>query len=134
MDPRRAHGGGTFPGAGDRLPILDDASIEAIARRVAEMLGDGDSFQRVDLLTAGEVARRLKVERSWVYTHANELGAIRMGGGTRPRLRFELQTAAAALASLQAQPEPSARRHRGRPRKTALPPGVEPLRGRKERG
>lgn len=41
------------------------------------------------LLTAAEVARRFSVERSWVYAHARELGVVKLGGGPRPRLRFD---------------------------------------------
>jgi predicted DNA-binding transcriptional regulator AlpA len=39
-------------------------------------------------LDANEVARRLGVSRDWVYEHADELGASRIGSGSRPRLRF----------------------------------------------
>jgi hypothetical protein len=38
-----------------------------------------------------EVARRLGVSREWVYEHAEELGASRIGTGSRPRLRFPPQ-------------------------------------------
>lgn len=41
------------------------------------------------LLTAAEVARRFSVERSWVYAHARELGVVKIGRGSRPRLRFD---------------------------------------------
>lgn len=32
-----------------------------------------------DLLTVEEIAARLRVKNSWVYTHADELGAFRLG-------------------------------------------------------
>ena len=32
-----------------------------------------------DLLTVEEIAARLRVKSSWVYTHADELGALRLG-------------------------------------------------------
>jgi hypothetical protein len=67
-------------------PALDPASIRAIAREVAQVLARGDADQ---LLTASEVATRFKVDRSWVYAHADELGVIRLGDGPRPRLRFD---------------------------------------------
>lgn len=41
------------------------------------------------LLTATDVARRFNVDRSWVYAHARELGVVRIGEGSRPRLRFD---------------------------------------------
>lgn len=62
---------------------LDAASIEAIARRVAAML-DKDA----PLLDAAAVARQLGRSRAWVYQHAAELGAVRLGDGDRPRLGF----------------------------------------------
>ena len=33
----------------------------------------------VELLTVQELAIRLRVKRSWVYLHADELGAYRLG-------------------------------------------------------
>jgi excisionase family DNA binding protein len=33
----------------------------------------------MDLMTVEEVAARLKLKRSWVYTHADELGVFRCG-------------------------------------------------------
>jgi hypothetical protein len=41
------------------------------------------------LIDATAVARMLGVTRGWVYEHATELGAVRLGAGTRPRLRFD---------------------------------------------
>jgi hypothetical protein len=41
------------------------------------------------LLDATAVARRLGRSREWVYRHADELGAVRLGDGERPRLRFD---------------------------------------------
>ena len=33
----------------------------------------------MDFMTVEEIATTLRVKRSWVYTHAEELGAYRMG-------------------------------------------------------
>ena len=44
------------------------------------------------LLTARDVAALLNVDRSWVYAHARDLGAIHLGDGPRPRLRFDPTT------------------------------------------
>jgi excisionase family DNA binding protein len=33
----------------------------------------------MDLMTVEEIASKLKVKRSWVYTHADELGVYRLG-------------------------------------------------------
>ena len=70
---------------------LDPESIEALARRLAELLSPQEqpSRPRRQLLTAEEVARWWGIGRRWVYDHADELGARRLGGGRRPRLRFD---------------------------------------------
>lgn len=49
------------------------------------------------LLTAAEVAERLNVTRGWVYHHADELGAMRLGDGPRAGLRFDEDQVAARL-------------------------------------
>jgi hypothetical protein len=68
---------------------LDPATVEAIAHEVADMLRRrGEAGERV-LLTAGQVAARFGVDRSWVYAHAHQLGVVRLGFGRRPRLRFD---------------------------------------------
>jgi DNA-binding IclR family transcriptional regulator len=91
--------------------------VEAIARRVVELL---ESRSRgPQLITASELARDLSIDRSWVYAHAKELGAVRLSDGPRGRLRFELSKAAAALAELQKDDAAPPRRRRGRPRKVA---------------
>lgn len=50
------------------------------------------------LIDAAEVARRLGVSRDYVYRHADELGAIRLGTGLRPRVRFDPATVREQLA------------------------------------
>jgi hypothetical protein len=69
---------------------LAPESVEAVARRLAELLSAraGSSAPR-RLLTATEVSEWWGVERSWVYAHADDLGARRLGAGRRPRLRFD---------------------------------------------
>lgn len=82
---------------------LDPAVIEeiadrlsgAIVARVIEVLREEGLSPRASEATAWldaqEVARRLGVSREWVYEHADELGALRIGSGLRPRLRFPPQ-------------------------------------------
>ena len=71
-------------------PALDLASLRAIAEQVAELLRRRDAADDPRaLLTAGQVAARFNVDRSWVYAHAGELGVVRIGSGRRPRLRFD---------------------------------------------
>lgn len=66
--------------------------VEAIARRVVELLEAGRhqaGDRRGELVDAAELALRLRVDRSWIYEHSADLGAIRLGPGKRPRLRFD---------------------------------------------
>jgi hypothetical protein len=52
------------------------------------------------LLTVADVALVLQLEASWVYDHARELGAVRLGRGVRSPIRFEPRTVAAGLRAL----------------------------------
>lgn len=88
---------------------LDPQLVEAIALRVTELL-QRTAAHRPELVDAAELARRLGTDRSWVYAHANELGAIRLGGGRKPRLRFDPKLAAERLRG--EPPEQAARRRR----------------------
>lgn len=75
---------------------LDPQATEAIARKVVELL-EKRGLQKRDLVDAAELARRFGIERSWVYSHAIELGAVKLGSGAKPRLRFDPQIAAKVL-------------------------------------
>lgn len=44
------------------------------------------------LWSAGRVAAHYGVAVRFVYQHADELGCVRLGGGVRPRLRFDPKT------------------------------------------
>lgn len=70
---------------------LAPESIEAVAQRVAELVGAAaeSGARRRERITAEEVSRWWGVGRRWVYDHADELGARRLGSGRRPRLRFD---------------------------------------------
>jgi hypothetical protein len=69
---------------------LDPESIEAIARRLAELLANrGAERPERGLISAEAVAERWGVSRRWVYEQAERLGARRIGTGSRPRLRFD---------------------------------------------
>jgi hypothetical protein len=70
----------------------DDAALDRLADllvdRLAARLG-GLMPERVEpLVDAVEIARLFGRTRSWVYEHAGELGAVRLGSGPRPRLGF----------------------------------------------
>jgi hypothetical protein len=75
---------------------LDPQATEAIARKVVELL-EKRGLQRRELVDAAELAKRFGIERSWVYSHAIELGAVKLGSGAKPRLRFDPQIAAKVL-------------------------------------
>jgi hypothetical protein len=69
---------------------LAPESVELLARRIAELLGPAQAPSTPRrLLTAAEVSEWWGVDRSWVYAHADDLGARRLGAGQRPRLRFD---------------------------------------------
>lgn len=74
------------------------------------------------LLSAAQLAQHLGLTRSWIYQHARELGAIQLGTGSKPRLRFDLTTVKTALTrtdnNYSAHPAPQAPRPRHRPGKT----------------
>ena len=76
--------------------LLSPVIVETIAQRVAELL-------RTDLgltprfLTPLQVAERFAVSRKWVYDHAEELGATRLGQGPRARLRFDTEIVSRVL-------------------------------------
>ena len=53
---------------------------------------------RAPLIDASALAVELGVSRDWVYEHAAELGALRLGSGPKARLRFDPVAARAALA------------------------------------
>lgn len=85
--------------------LANDAALDLLADRIAERvavrLGGAIPEQAEALVDATEIARRYGKTRSWVYEHAGELGAIRLGSGPRPRLGFSQAKAAAALAAAE---------------------------------
>lgn len=91
---------------------LHTATVEAIAQRVADLLRD-DRLGG-DHVDAAEVARRFSVSREFVYAHAADLGAIRLGDGPKARLRFDPAKVADELA---ARSHPVAVPDRAKPRR-----------------
>lgn len=95
---------------------LDPASIDAVARRVVELLREETTRRTggTDLISPAEVAQMLGVSRDYVYRHHAELGAVRVGAGSRPRLRFDPAVVTERLAgesqSHTPQRSPSRRR------------------------
>jgi hypothetical protein len=89
--------------------LLSAEDVEAIARRTVELL-QAERPTTFKLVGARELAEQLGVSLDFVYGHATQLGAVRLGGGLKPRIRFDVDTARKAL-------EASRRHPRGRPRK-----------------
>jgi hypothetical protein len=67
---------------------LDREDVEAIARRVAELLRVEPTAE-AQYVDAATIARRFGVTRAWVYQHKADLGAMPLGSGPKPRLRFD---------------------------------------------
>jgi hypothetical protein len=117
---------------------LSPELVEAIARRVVEILEERGLQQRV-LVDAAELARRLGVERSWIYMHAIELGAVRLGEGPKARLRFDPELAARVLRKVGEGPAAAPPARSGE--RAGQPPGrrgseipLLPVRGRGKTG
>jgi hypothetical protein len=119
------------------LVRLAEDQLELLAELVAERLADTQSTPDVGLVDARTLAARLGVARDFVYSHAGELGAVRLGEGPRARLRFDVERAAAALESCSAgrgsQPAESAVvgpvRHRRRASRSGSSARLLPIRG-----
>lgn len=65
-----------------------DRLADLLAERLAVRLSGLAPAEAEPLVDAAEIARRHGKTRSWVYEHAGELGAVRLGAGPRPRLAF----------------------------------------------
>lgn len=107
----------------------DDAALDRLADEIAARLlvrlGCVTPANGERLVDAAEIARVYGKTRSWVYEHAGELGATRLGSGPRPRLGFSLRRVAKCLEKVdrpvpRPQPEsPTPRRRRQRAGRTA---------------
>jgi len=88
---------------------LDPQDIEMIAARVVDLLRELPSDGEDRLADAATVARKLGVDRDWVYAHSRELGGVRLGG-EHGRLRFDLHAIRRELASPAPRQAPDATR------------------------
>lgn len=66
-----------------------------IAEEVTRLLRD--DVPSGGLVTAEQAGRAIGMSAAWVREHATDLGAVRIGDGKRPRLRFDLETVKAAM-------------------------------------
>ena len=78
---------------------LEPDQLADLARLIAAELSASTAAPSapVGLVSAATLAPMLGVSRSWIYEHAGELGAVRLGGA-RGRLRFDPDAARAALS------------------------------------
>jgi hypothetical protein len=67
--------------------------VEATARRVVELLDQRSVQSAPEMVDAKTLAATLGVSVDFVYAHADELAGKRIGGGSKPRLRFDLNAA-----------------------------------------
>lgn len=88
---------------------LDEEDIEAIAQRVAQKIAAATP-SAVRLLEPKELAAALQVSLDYIYAHAVDLGAMRLGDGPKARLRFDLQTATRAMRARNQPPSKPVRR------------------------
>jgi hypothetical protein len=65
---------------------LADDQLHDLAKLIAAELAHSQPAQK--LLTADQLASHLGLSRKFVYSHQAELGAVRVGEGAKPRLRF----------------------------------------------
>jgi hypothetical protein len=87
---------------------LEPDDIEAIAERVLALLRNELPPPPARLVDADTLARALGVDRTWVYAHARELHAVRLGG-EHGRLRFDLDLVVRSLNEDRTPPRPVSR-------------------------
>jgi hypothetical protein len=82
-----------FDHAEDPIAALADQIAERVAFRLGPQLtrlaASTDPAPAPELWSARRVAAHYGVSLSFVYQHAEELGCVRLGGGSCARLRFD---------------------------------------------
>jgi predicted DNA-binding transcriptional regulator AlpA len=87
---------------------LDPDDVELIARRVLALVRAELEPEHDRLVDAKALAQLLGVTRAWVYAHAEELQAVRLGG-PNGRLRFDV---ARVIVRANGSPAPRQRRRK----------------------
>jgi hypothetical protein len=95
-------------------PILTDDQLVRLADLIADRLCGVPSASDA-LVDAAELGRQLGLSRATIYARKAELGAVRVGNGSRARLRFDVERATEALRAAptlppQQPPRPRKRR------------------------
>jgi hypothetical protein len=83
--------------APDIAEVVASRVVQLLEPVLADLCGPRPAAVLVDAAT---LAAELGVSRRFVYEHASELGARRLGTGNRARLRFDTDEAKAALQRL----------------------------------
>jgi hypothetical protein len=78
--------------------------------------GPGSLLEPMPWVAAAAVAQHLGVDVSYVYEHAGELGARRLGTGPKARLRFRLDLVDSALIPARRGADSAGRPRRVNPR------------------
>lgn len=115
---------GGFPAAGDastflevgglRLQLVDVPCMTASASpqppaKAYVVVGTAEPARpaaSAGLVDAAGLATYLGVSREWVYDHAEQLGARKLGDGPRPRLRFDIADAVRRLPRAEKKTDP----------------------------
>lgn len=75
---------------------LTPRAVEQVAQRVTQLIRQTEQ-RTPELMSAGELARHLRVQRPWIYKNRHLLGGQRIGDGPKAPWRFDLDTAVQAL-------------------------------------
>lgn len=68
-------------------------TVDAIARRVVELMATEAPVPAPQLVDAATLARMFGISRSAVYEHAVQFGAVKLPGEGRPMIRFDVEKA-----------------------------------------
>lgn len=105
---------------------LTPEQLDQLATAIADKLAARAAGELIDTT---ELAKRIGRSRGWVYGNAGQLGAIRLGNGTRPRLGFRWPAVLDRLDEMTAPQPPIIRS----PRARRVPTAAELLPIRSER-
>ena len=95
--------GAQLPRARAAVVRLEPDQLLELAELVADLVVEQlETTPTGGLVDARTLARLLGVERSFVYRHADALGAVRLGDGPRARPRFDPEEARRRLAACHA--------------------------------
>jgi hypothetical protein len=108
-----------FDRSDDPISALADQIADRLAAKLGMWLMESARAAESDprgLWTARQVAAHYDVGVRFVYQHADEVGCIRLGGGRRPRLRFDpriVRERWPLVGDVLPTPAPTRRRTRG---------------------